>query len=317
MTNSTTNRRSKSSTKKTTKKKAAIKTNSVSNKELRRIVGVLEMVIDNVPQHIFWKDINFVFQGCNKNFAEALELNDPSEIVGKSDFDVSPEHAERFRKIDELIIQKGEPVLNMREEHIDANGEKKILTVNKLPLKDDDGNIVGILGTCEDVTLEVTLEEKIKRSEEKYRGLIEFTNTAYVIMDTKLNILDANDIFLKLFGFKKIKEVIDKKLRSWVMCKQMEDFDVAIDRMLKGKRIDDKEIHFVTDTDKIIYAAISANIVQNGEEKIMCLIRNVSHRKTEEEQKYIESQKEKDKIRQNIFKIRSSLKRLNHLGDEE
>ena len=58
----------------------------------------------------------------------------------------------------------------------------------------------------------------------------------------------------------------------------------------------------------------SANTVLNGDQKVMCLIRNVSHRKTKEEQKYIESQRKKDRVRQNIFKIRSSLKRLNNLS---
>ena len=83
--------------KKIKKKKIACKkaTKSAVEKALRDTQSMLELVINNAPQHIFWKDVNSVFLGCNQIFADAVGLESPKDIVGKTDFDLTDEQIGR------------------------------------------------------------------------------------------------------------------------------------------------------------------------------------------------------------------------------
>jgi PAS domain S-box-containing protein len=175
------------------------------------------LVLDSVPLYIFWKDKNHVFMGCNENFADFVGLNDPSEIVGKTDFDIlSKEKAEHFLKIDKSVMEKREILNDLTEETENINGEKFWINITKIPLiektPEGQGDVVGIIGVFEDITEKMELENKLSiqekelneskikldKSEEKYKDLINFTGTSYIIMDTDLTIIDVNDIFTQL-----------------------------------------------------------------------------------------------------------------------
>jgi len=277
---------------------------------LRKTQNMLEMVINNVPQHIFWKDLNSVFVGCNDNFASAVGLSDPADIKGKTDFDLADEEkARHFIEIDQEVIRKNSPIYNMMEQHRNASGEIVWVNINKVPLHDENGEIVGVLGTFEDISNRVILEKKMQGNAEKYRNLISFTDTAYMILDSKLKIIEANEIFADL-----LKTTPDKMVgcnpRAWVLPKYIERFDNSFKNVLYGNPIRDLEIDLIDDDGKTICATFNANILENGGVKIFCLIRDISHRKVKEGIEYIHQQKKKDKLKQNIMHLRNSIKEI-------
>lgn len=115
---------------------------------------LLQLVIDNIPQMICWKDCNSVFLGCNQAFAKAAGLEHPREIVGKTDYDLAwqKQESDWYRECDRQVISSGLPRLHLVETQHQASGQKVWLDTSKIPLVDRTGNIVGLLAFIEDIT---------------------------------------------------------------------------------------------------------------------------------------------------------------------
>ncbi|MEC4805299.1 MAG: adenylate/guanylate cyclase domain-containing protein [Jaaginema sp. PMC 1079.18] len=126
----------------------------------------LRLILDNIPQQVFWKDTHLVFQGCNKNWATAAGLASPEEAIGKTDFDLlpNPEIAEEFRGNDWAVIQSGEAQLHeITIDQKQTSENRKIwLDVNKIPIRDAQGEVVGVLGVLEDISDRVVAQQEIQ-----------------------------------------------------------------------------------------------------------------------------------------------------------
>ncbi len=135
----------------------------------------LRLILDNIPQQVFWKDTNLVFLGCNQNWAEAAQLGDPDEIVGKTDFDLltDPAIAEQFRIQDRHIIETDTPQLHWIAPKVRSlDGEKSWLDISKIPIHDPYQNVIGILGVIEDITLRKQSEEALAIEQERSEKLL-------------------------------------------------------------------------------------------------------------------------------------------------
>ncbi|MFN6569793.1 PAS domain S-box protein [Dendronalium sp. ChiSLP03b] len=141
--------------------------------ELRQSKQLLQLVIDNIPQGIFWKDRNSVYLGCNRNFARDACVDSPDEIVGLNDYDLpwTKEESEWYRECDRRIIQSGIPELHIIETQQKPDSNQHWVDTNKIPLRDTRGNVVGILGTYEDITERQRIEEALRHSEAKLQKL--------------------------------------------------------------------------------------------------------------------------------------------------
>ena len=140
---------------------------------LRRSEHMLRLVMNTIPQFIFWKDRNSVYLGCNRNFAEAGGLASPEDIVGKSDYDLwKKEEADSFREYDQKIMDSDTPEYHIIEPLQQADGTQSWLDTNKVPLHDDDGNVVGILGTFVDITARKQAETDLQKSKVRFRDIV-------------------------------------------------------------------------------------------------------------------------------------------------
>lgn len=134
---------------------------------LRQSQQRLQLVMDNIPQFIFWKDRNLVYQGCNRNFAHAASLSSPGEIVGKTDYDLpwKQEEAEYFRQCDRRAMTTDTPEYHIVEPQLRANGQQTWIETNKVPLHNTAAEVIGILGTYEDVTEHQRTQELLRLQE--------------------------------------------------------------------------------------------------------------------------------------------------------
>jgi PAS domain S-box-containing protein len=138
--------------------------------ELRANQQFLELVMNSIPQYIFWKDINSVYQGCNRNFAHLAGLATPEEIVGKTDYELPwSKYADQFRERDQRVLTTNEPIYRVIDPIVSADGEHGWTETNKIPLRDAEGNTVGILGTRDDVTDRIKAQNALKNSEAQLR----------------------------------------------------------------------------------------------------------------------------------------------------
>jgi len=130
---------------------------------------LLQLVMDNVPQAIFWKNCDLEYMGCNRSFAKDAGFNDPEQLVGKTDYDLPwrKEEADWYRKCDRRVIESGASQHRILETQQQADGTEAWVETNKIPLHDEGGKVMGMLGTYEDIT-------QFKRQQEELRQLSDY-----------------------------------------------------------------------------------------------------------------------------------------------
>jgi len=129
---------------------------------------LLNNVLSNIPSGIFWKDSNFSYVGSNTNFAKDFGANSPDEIIAKSDYDLpwTKDDADRSRYQDMQIIETGKSLLNIEDAHINQEGKRVVNLLSKVPLKNKNGEIIGILGVYSDITEMRQAAEQIRELNE-------------------------------------------------------------------------------------------------------------------------------------------------------
>lgn len=129
---------------------------------LRESREMLNRVLDTVPQSIFWKDREGRYLGCNRVFAEAVGLSEPTQIVGKTDFDLPwpREEAEAYRADDREVMETGRSKRHIIEPLQQADGVRLWIDTSKVPLFDENARPVGVLGVYEDITERKRVEEE-------------------------------------------------------------------------------------------------------------------------------------------------------------
>lgn len=132
--------------------------------EMRRQKDLLSSIIQNAPLRIFWKDLDLHYVGCNEQFAHDAGLSSPDELIGKSGFDLSwREQAEQYRKDDKAVIESGIPKLDIEEPQTTPDGVIIWLSTSKVPLRDKENKITGLLGMYTDITARKQAEDKIRQ----------------------------------------------------------------------------------------------------------------------------------------------------------
>ncbi len=136
---------------------------------LRESQQMLQLIVDNIPQFAFWKDRNLVYLGCNKKLAQVVGIEKPEDIVGKTDYDMpwEKEQADSYREYDRRVIDTDTPEYNIIEPILQADGKRGWVEMNKVPLHDSEGRVIGILGTYEDITERKLAEEERERLQQE------------------------------------------------------------------------------------------------------------------------------------------------------
>ena len=173
-------------------------------------------LIEHLPQRIVIKDRNSVFMSCNSNFATDIGIKS-DEIVGKDDFDFFPaELAEKYRKDDNEVIH--EEKLKVIDELYVVAGEEIWVNTIKLPFKNEQGEVIGVLGIFDDITKRKRMQEALQESEALLRGLFENMAIGVAIYETPDD--GQNFIFKELnrhgleSGQVKKEDVIGQEVRT-------------------------------------------------------------------------------------------------------
>ncbi len=164
--------------------------------ELKASQHMLQLVMDALPVSIFWKDKNLVYMGCNQRFAVEAGVGSPQDIKGKTDYDLAwqQEEADFFRTCDRAVIASGTAEIGIVEPQRQDSGKQAWLETNKIPLHDADSNIIGILGSYQDVTDRKQAEVDIQAANEKLnRQAVELQAALDELGQYKLKLEDLVD----------------------------------------------------------------------------------------------------------------------------
>lgn len=133
-----------------------------ADQDLQESRNMLELVLDTIPQRVFWKDRDSRFLGCNSAFANDYQMT-YEEIVGKTDLELPwAEWAHLYRAGDAQVIETCTPKLNYEEPTVNLYGEQIWIRSSKIPLTNSEGEVIGILGCYDDITDRKQAEQQLQ-----------------------------------------------------------------------------------------------------------------------------------------------------------
>jgi two-component system, sensor histidine kinase and response regulator len=143
-------------------------------KEKTEKLGYLEKLLDVVPGTVYCKEKGkFIY--CNNNLAKIFKLQSNKDVVGKTDYDfMSKKLADTTALNDKIIMETGKEKI-IEEKGLSVDGEPAIYLTNKIPLRDMDNKVVGIVGVSIDITDRKRAEE-LHIKHEAAKKVITFTN---------------------------------------------------------------------------------------------------------------------------------------------
>jgi PAS domain S-box-containing protein len=126
--------------------------------------NLLHALMDTTPDHIYFKDTACRFIRINKATANKHGLTDPAAAIGKTDFDFfTDEHAKPAYADEQEILRSGQSLVGIEEKETWLDGRETWASTTKVPIRDQAGRIVGIVGISRDITAHKHAEEEIRR----------------------------------------------------------------------------------------------------------------------------------------------------------
>ena len=266
---------------------------------------LLRTVIDNIPDSIYCKDL-----AGRKTLANRTELRfsgakTEEEILGKTDYDLYPkELADGFFADDQVVLQTGQPVINREEFVIDSTGQKNWLLTSKIPLKDENGNLSGLIGIGRDISKRRQAEQDLRESEIKMEVILQSTADGILAIDGNGKVIKTNKRFTELWQIPKIliDSGDDQALLDYVL-DQLTDANEFISKVQKLYQSVDQDLDHLHFKDGRVFERFSAPLViPNSSIGRVWSFRDItSARLAEEEiqksiQKLSDSNAEKDKF---------------------
>jgi len=195
----------------------------------RRLMNAL---MDGIPDRIYFQDTDGRFLCANRAVAELFGVDDPAEIVGKTDFDFHPkEHAYKTQADDAEIIRAGRLVIAKETRRTRPDGKDEWASTTKIPLRDTGGQIVGMFG----ITRDVTECRRVEEERERFMAAIEQAAETIVITDVEGIIEYVNPAFEKITGYTR-EEAVGRNPRILQGGEQDEAFYKAMwDILLRGE----------------------------------------------------------------------------------
>lgn len=152
---------------------------------LARESALMNDLLDNVPDIIYFKDKDSRFTWINRAFVNLLGAGTKNDVVGKSDSDYfTPEHAREAREDELRVMMTGDPMINKLERDNYADGKPRWVYTIKMPLHDIKGNIVGTCGITRDITALKKAEEALALESNLLQALMQNIPDAIYFKDT-------------------------------------------------------------------------------------------------------------------------------------
>jgi len=192
----------------------------------------LQALMDNIPDTIYFKDIDSKFTKVNKAQATVLGISDPKEAIGKTDFDFfTPEHAGDAFDDEQRIIKTGQPLIGKIEKIRRADGQFRWVSATKTPIRNKQGKIIGLVGISRDITEQRQIEEKMEYQKNLFDALMDNMPDSIYFKDTQSRFVRVSKVSCAGMGIKNPDEAVG-----------MTDFDWAPKELAEQYYVDDQTV---------------------------------------------------------------------------
>lgn len=181
------------------------------------IHDISQVILERMPQKVFCKDLHLRYIFCNRAYADDHHRT-PQEIRGKTDYELFPRDlAQKYRRDDKKVLDEKKPA-HLEETYI-HNGQPRIVHTYKTPLRDNQRNIIGLLGIFWDITHHRHIEDLLAQSTRNHHMLVETANSIILRMDTRGNIVYFNTFAERFFGYRR-KDLLGKNVVGTIVPKE-------------------------------------------------------------------------------------------------
>jgi len=246
---------------------------------------MLQTVLDTIPQRVFWKDRNSVFLGCNQRLADDCGYSHPNEVVGKTDYEtISTSEADRYRADDREVMETDRPKLNFEEPQSRKDGSVGWLRTNKVPLHDEKGRVIGVLGTYENITVIKQANEALRESEQRFRSLVDNAPDA-IYVQTNKRMAYTNRATLRLLRAEHPEQLLGRPVLDFVAPEWRE---VVNERMQQSNTKDGplpalEEEYLRLDQSRVAVEVSAVPVIFQGDKSALIFVRDISERRRMDE----------------------------------
>ncbi len=248
-------------------------------------VSNFRAMMENTDDFIFFKDRNHVFTGASQTL---VALSDSArhwtDLIGLTDYDVFPEaYADRYYRLEKQVFA-GMPVARELQEYLTKDGKQGWVDNRKYPIRDEEGEIVGLYGIARDVTERRQTEQALRESESRFRDLYEQAPLAYQSLDAEGKILEVNQAWLTQFGYRR-EEVIGRFIGEFITERSLPTLSCELPRFQATGRVDGATFEMVRKDASIRLMEINGRIGRDPEGNFLrthCILTDVTARKQAE-----------------------------------
>jgi PAS domain S-box-containing protein len=248
----------------------------LAEEAIRKQQELTSQIIETIPMRVFWKDRDLRFRGCNTLFAKDAGLSRPEDLIGKTDFDMGwKDQAELYCEDDRRVMETNTPKLFYDEPQTTPAGNQIWLRTSKVPLRDADHKVIGILGMYDDITWSREMELRLRESEERFRKSFENSAIGMALVGLDGSWLRVNDSLCRIVGYSE-QELLGKTFQDITHPDDLQfDMDFIarllageIDHYQMGKRYFHKDGH-------VVWIRLSVSLVRDEQDNPVHLVSQI------------------------------------------
>ncbi|MGJ8725068.1 MAG: PAS domain-containing protein [Roseibacillus sp.] len=181
-----------------------------TSRALERERNTLRSLIDSIPDNIYIRGAEGKYLVGNQALATFVGEDDPEQVCGKGPHDFfGPDKAQTFLKEDRKVMESGVPVIDRRSQLKNREGEVRDMLISKVPVRDEEGNVFGIVGMNRDITAEVRARRELKQAERQMQEIMDHSPAPIYVKSITGRYLMVNERFERLFNLKQ-EDVLGK-----------------------------------------------------------------------------------------------------------
>jgi PAS domain S-box-containing protein len=248
---------------------------------------LLKTLIDNLPNGVFVKDKEYRKIIANpihlkevNDHLKYLGINAEIDILGKTDFEVFPkELAEKFITDDQKVIRDGFILLNIEGLGYYEDGGQQWLLVSKIPLRDKNGDIIGMVGVTTDISEQRHSEEALKTSEEKFRTIFNNASDGMFLIEVETRkFMMCNSACSKMLGYSH-DEFLKLNIAAIHTSEELHFISEQIEKILRGEKEIRGDVTFKRKDGTVFTADISPTLVTIAEKLLILVVfRDITER---------------------------------------
>lgn len=243
----------------------------------------LHTLVNTLPDLVWLKDSQGVYLACNPRFEKMFGATQ-EEIVGKTDYDfVDKDLADFFRQHDRMAMEKDGPSVNEEWLTFAEDGHCELVETIKTPMRDTQGQLIGVLGIARDITERKRVENALLESEEKLRSLYELSPLGIALTDMKGRYVEFNEAFRRICGYT-VEEL--KALDYWELTPKKYEADEArqLESLANTGRYGPYEKEYIRKDGSLIPLCLNGVMMtgSDGQKYIWSIVEDITERRQTE-----------------------------------